>query len=120
MKRALIILVLVAAVGIVGCANAKEAEARGGGNPCESFLGSVLNDCVEHPKEKDTWIYGVGADLPLWKAEKLIVDQETRLDLNDGVNSDGISTYTVFKPQMEKGLFQIVGDFFSGLFNKGE
>jgi hypothetical protein len=116
--RKLIFVLLIACVAFVGC-QAKEAEARGGGDPCKSFLGSVLNDCIpEAVKEKDTWIYGVGVDVPLWKNDKVIIDQETKLDLNDGVNLDGVSTYTVVKPQMERGLFQIVGDFFSNLFNR--
>jgi hypothetical protein len=109
MKRLLIIVICLAALSIYGCNKATEAEARG--DPCKSFLGGVLNDCVQHPKEKDTWIYGVGVDIPLWKAEKLLVDQETRLELNNGVNSDGIATYTVFKPQLEEGILQTAWGF---------
>jgi hypothetical protein len=118
MKKVFLVLLCLSVAGVIGCAKVEEAEAKGG-DPCKSFLGSVLNKCVEHPKEKDTWIYGVGVDVPLWKAEKLIVDQETRLELNNGVNSDGIATYTVFKPQMKRGLFQIVGDWISNLINRG-
>ena len=109
-------------MAFVGC-QAKEAEARGGGDPCESFLGSILNECVVHPDQsvKPRMEVGIGADLPLWKTEKLIVDQETKIDLNSGNGTwkkSNIATYTVFKPQLEKGIFQSIGDFFSNLFNR--
>jgi len=117
MKK-LILLAIVCAV-FIGCSQPAEASSRNHrGDPCESFLGSVLNECVGHPTEKNSMKYGVGVDVPLWKSDEVVVDQETRLELNNGVNKDGISTFTVFKPQMEKGLFQIVGNFFAKLFNR--
>ena len=114
MKR-IVLIVLIACVAFIGC-QAKEAEASGDWDPCDSRLSGIFNDCA--PQEKDIWEYGVGVDVPLWKAKNLIVDQETKLVLNNGVNSDGIATYTVFKPQMEKGLFQIVGDFINKILGR--
>jgi hypothetical protein len=117
--RKLIFIILIACVGFVGC-QAKEAEARGSKDPCKSFLGNVLNDCiapVEQPEERLE--AGVGLDIKLWENDKLIVDQENKLNLNSGAIDEGdFSTYTVFKPKMEKGLLQTVGDFISNLFNK--
>ena len=57
-----IILVLIACVAIAGCT--KAAEARGG-DPCESFLGSILNECVEtHVKTAENYEkYDYGAFL---------------------------------------------------------
>ena len=122
MKRFIFIL-LVACVAFIGC-EAKEAEARGGGDPCKSFLGNILNDCVGHPTKKDKMEVGIGADIKLWDHEKFIIDQETKVDMNAGddwgFDRADVGTYTVIKPKMEKGLFQIVGDWVSGLFNRGE
>jgi hypothetical protein len=56
----------------------------------------------------------------LWVHEKFTIDQESRLNLNGyGTIADAgnYSTYTVFKPKMDKGVLQIVGDFFAGLFD---
>ena len=63
---------------------------------------------------------GVGADIPLWKNDKFDIDQETRLDLNGygGVDEGDWATYTVVKPKMEKGVLQVIGDFFANLFNR--
>jgi len=118
--RKLIFVLLIACVAFVGC-QAKEAEASRGhrGDPCESFLSSVLNECGQHPQAEEKLEAGVGVDILLWENDKLVVDQENRLNLNDGAIDEGDwSTYTVFKPKMEKGLLQTIGDFFSGLFNK--
>lgn len=119
MKK-LIFVVLIACVAFIGC-QAQEAEARGGGDPCDSFLGYALNACDPHPQVEEKLEAGVGLDIKLWENDKLIVDQENKLNLNSGaINEGDFSTYTVFKPKMEKGLLQTVGDFISGLFNKGE
>ena len=116
--RKIIFILLIACVSFVGC-QAKEAEARGGGDPCESFLGAVLNDCIQNEEVEEKIEVGVGIDIKLWENDKLIVDQENKLNLNGGAIDEGdFSTYTVFKPKMEKGLLQTIGDYISGLFNK--
>jgi len=117
MKK-LIFVFLIACIAFVGC-QAKEAEARGG-DPCKSFLGSILNDCIQEDVDDPRAQIGVGADIPLWKNEKFDIDQETRLDLNGygGVDEGDFATYTVVKPKMEKGILQTIGDFFANLFNK--
>jgi len=111
-----ILLAIVCAV-FVGCS--QPAEARGHKEPCESFLSSVLNECDPHPQAEEKLEAGVGLDILLWENDKLIVDQENKLNLNGGAIDEGdFSTYTVFKPKMEKGILQSIGDFFSGLFNR--
>lgn len=115
--RKIIFVLLIACVACVGC-GAKEAEARSRID-CSTELGrAVLNDCAY--TEEDKMEIGVGTDVKLWEHEKFVVDQETRLDLNSGEVFDegNVSTYTVFKPKMEKGLLQVIGDFFAGLFDK--
>jgi len=116
--RKLIFVLLIACVAFVGC-QAKEAEARGG-DPCESFLGSILNDCIQEDEDDARMEIGVGTDVKLWEHEKFTIDQESRMDLNGygGIDEGDFATYTVFKPKMEKGLLQTIGDFFAGLFNK--
>lgn len=106
---------------------ASAAQARGG-DPCKSFLASILNDCHEvgHPTEKDKMEVGIGLDIPLYKSETLIVDQETKVDLNAGDFGDfeksNVGTYTVFKPQLEKGILQTAWGWLTSLnpFNRGE
>jgi hypothetical protein len=119
MKRWIFVL-LVLCVAFVGC-QAKEAEARGG-DPCKSFLGSVLNECIAEADVDDLRMeIGVGTDIKLWEHEKFTIDQESRIDLNGYgsiIDEGNYSTYTVFKPKMEKGLLQVVGDWISNLFNK--
>jgi len=113
MKKGFMLLVICLSVlCLFGC-QPKEAEARDSRpyrDPCETFLGSVLNDCVEHTADKKARVEaGVGFDVPLWKTEKLIVDQETKFDLNSGNGTwtkSNLSTYTVFKPQLDEGIFQ--------------
>ena len=67
MKKILMIVLCLAVAGFVGCQGVKEAEARGGGDPCESFLGSILNECVDtHEKTLDhyeKYDYGLFLDL---------------------------------------------------------
>lgn len=67
MKRALILIVCLVATCLVLVGCEKEAEARGGGDPCESFLGSVLNQCVEtHEKTFENYEkYDYGAFLDI-------------------------------------------------------
>ena len=118
MKKFIFVL-LIACIAFVGC-QAKEAEARGGGDPCKSFLGSILNDCIPEADVDDPKAQiGVGTDIKLWEHEKFTIDQETRLDLNGygGIDEGDWATYTVLKPKMEKGLLQTIGDFFAGLFD---
>jgi len=45
MKKYFLIALLVAVIGIAGCA--KEAEATNW--DCDGFMGQILNACVEHP-----------------------------------------------------------------------
>ena len=104
---------------LVMCGLTGSALARGNhGDPCKSFLGSVLNDCVGHPTEKKETEVGLGLDIPLWKNDKVIVDQETKVDLHDGANDPEWATYTVVKPQLEKGIFQTLGDWIGDLVKK--
>jgi hypothetical protein len=115
MKK-LVLILLIACVGFIGC-QAKEAEA-GDWNPCESKLSGIFNDCADADDAKSE--IGVGVDTKLWVHEKFTIDQESRLNLNGyGTIADAgnYSTYTVFKPKMDKGVLQIVGDFFAGLFD---
>ena len=51
MRKVLFVL-LIACVAFIGC-QAKEAEARGGGDPCESFLSGILNECAETHEKTD-------------------------------------------------------------------
>jgi hypothetical protein len=120
MKKVLFVL-LIACVAFIGC-QAKEAEAsRGHRDPCESFLSSVLNECGSHPQAEEKLEAGVGLDIPLYKSEKLIVDQENKLNLNSGAIDEGdFSTYTVFKPQLDEGILQTAWNKIKGLFNRGE
>jgi hypothetical protein len=118
MKRVLIIC-LILVVGLIGCNSVEEAEARG--LNCDSHFGrAVLNNCIDEDDPKAE--IGVGTDVKLWEHEKFTIDQETRLDLNGygSIDEGDWATYTVMKPKMEKGLLQVIGDFLSGLFNKGE
>jgi hypothetical protein len=119
MKKLLLIALCLGVAGLIGCAKVEEAEA--GGLSCDSHFGKyVLNKCVEHPQPEEKLEAGVGVDVKLWENDKIVVDQENKLNLNDGAIDEGDwSTYTVFKPKMEKGLLQTIGDFISGLFNKG-
>ena len=79
----------------------------------------MLNECDPDHEHEEKLEAGVGVDIKLWENDKLIVDQENKLNLNDGAIDEGDwSTYTVFKPKLEKGLLQTIGDFISGLFNK--
>jgi len=119
-KSYLLVILLVAMVAFMGC-QAKEAEARDRGNPCDSFLGSILNECIEEKDVDDVKAeIGIGADIKLWEHEKFTIDQETRLDLNGygGIEEGDWATYTVVKPKMEKGLFQIIGDKIGALVSK--
>jgi len=111
----IVLILLIACVAFIGCE--KAAEARG--LNCDSHFGkAVLNDCIDEDDAKAE--IGVGADVKLWEHEKFTIDQESRLDLNGygGLDEGDLATYTVFKPKMEKGLLQTIGDFISGLFNK--
>ena len=74
MRKWLIVLLLVGTVFVMGCA--KEAEARGyKGDICDSPLGSILNECVQHPKvnhpseDKALMPIGVGIDLILYESD---------------------------------------------------
>ena len=114
MKKVLV-LVLILAIGLIGY---NPAEARG--LDCSSAFGiAILNECVEHPQAEEKLEAGVGLDIPLYKSEKLIVDQESKLNLNGGAIDEGdFSTYTVFKPQLDEGVLQTAWKKLKGLFNK--
>lgn len=113
MNKILLILLIVC-VGFIGCEKAAEAALD-----CSSHFGSaVLNKCIDQDDAKAE--IGVGVDTTLWVHEKFTIDQESRLNLNGYgtiVDEGNYSTYTVFKPKMEKGLLQVIGDFFSNLFD---
>ncbi|GAG07757.1 unnamed protein product [marine sediment metagenome] len=91
-KRLFLIMMLVSFFAVVGCAG--EAEARGSKNPCESFLGPLLNECVEFPvvvhpsPDKRRTELGVGVDLVVY--EGLLSDisykitGEYKFDLSNG------------------------------------
>jgi len=120
MKRSLLVGLLLAVAVMFGGVSGAEATLD-----CSSGLGKyILNDCVEHPKEKNKMEVGVGVDVPLYKSEKLIVDQETKIDLNQGDFGDfkksNIGTYTVFKPQLDEGILQTAFHKIKSLFNRGE
>jgi len=72
MKKFLLLGLMIVALTVVGCA--KEAEAWSD-NPCESFMSSILNDCVEHPANpevepnREFFDYGAYVHLILWEAE---------------------------------------------------
>jgi len=107
MKKLVLLLCVLAIVGY-----SQQAEARGHKDPCKTFLGSILNECIPQKAEPEAKMeIGVGVDIPLYKSEGLIVDQETKLDLNtnDGfgeIDPENLSTYMVFKPQLEEGILQ--------------
>jgi len=113
-----IIFIMLVCVTFMGCkAIEAEASSRRHRDPCESFLSSVLNECGSHPQAEEKLEAGVGLDIPLYKSEKLIVDQENRVNLNSGAIDEGdFSTYTVFKPQLEEGILQIAWSKIKGLF----
>jgi hypothetical protein len=74
MKKYFLIALLCAMVALVGCA--KEAEARGyDGDVCDSYLGQILNKCVDHPANpevepnREQFDYGLYVHLILWEAE---------------------------------------------------
>ena len=116
MKKVLLVGICLIAVCLIGCQEVKEAEARG--LNCDSHFGkAVLNDCIDQDDPKAE--IGIGTDIKLWEHENFTVDQETRLDLNGygSIDEGDLATYTVFKPKLEKGLLQVIGDFISGLFN---
>ena len=118
MRKCLFILVLILAVGIVGCA--KEAEARG--DPCDSFLSSVLNECspYNHEPTVDTntqnknpgSLYGVGADIVLWENEtgKLDFIEEVVAEYKYEARYHDHSGYVVVR----LNLWQKIKKFFTG------
>jgi hypothetical protein len=105
---------------------AQTAFASGYGDPCDGYFKSLINECHEvgHPTVKDKMEVGLGLDIPLYKSDKLIVDQETKIDLNAGDFGDfeksNIGTYTVFKPQLEEGILQTAWKKIASIFNRGE
>jgi len=117
MRKWLFVLLLVGAVAIAGCA--KEAEARGGGDPCDSFLGAVLNECSPHTVDTDTWRRerkaeleaGVGADVVLWEneTEKVKFIEEVVAEYKYDINNQDHSVYGVVRLnlwQKIKNLFK--------------
>jgi len=119
MKNVLMIGLCLIVAGMIGCSQEVEAS----GLSCDSHFGKyILNECASHPTVKDKMQVGIGVDIPLYKSEKLIVDQETKIDLNKGDFGDfkksNIGTYTVFKPQLDKGILQIALAKLKGFFDK--
>jgi hypothetical protein len=105
---------------IVVCAH----TAYAGSLNCDSGFGKyVLNSCVD-TEDKNKMEVGVGVDVPLYISEKLVVDQETKIDLNQGdfgdIEKANVGTYTVFKPQLEEGILQTAFNKIKSLFNRGE
>lgn len=56
MKKALLILALVLAVGIAGCT--QEAEARRPRGGCDGLRGELLNRCVDTDPDWEAFDYG--------------------------------------------------------------
>jgi hypothetical protein len=114
------LLALFVAVCFMGCAG--DADARG--NPCDSPLGAILNDCSPHTvdTDTDTWRderkenseYGVGLDVVIWENEtgKADVIEEVVAEYKYDINNDDHQVYTVVR----LNLWQKI----KGLFNKGE
>lgn len=120
MKKLLMIGLCLVVAGIFGCSKGSQ-EVSANEISCDSKFGSyVLNKCVGHPTEKNKMEVGIGLDVPLYKSESLHVDQETKIDLNQGDFGDfkksNIGTYTVFKPQLEKGILQTAWTKLASLF----
>jgi hypothetical protein len=113
MKKLLAVLFITAMV--IGC-NQPAAEAS---FSCDGHFAKFINDCAEKPKDKME--VGIGLDVPLYISDSLVIDQETKIDLNEGDFGDfeksNIGTYTVFKPQLEQGILQTAWSKLSGLFN---
>ena len=82
----------------------------------DAILKDFENDCEKGAT--DTNQVGVGLDIPLYITDRLVVDQETRINY-DGDNSVG--TYTVFKPVLYEGILQkpvgVAIKGVTGLFN---
>jgi len=117
-------LIITATCGLL-LAFAQPAFAYGGGDPCESFLGYVLNSChvVGHPTEKKRMKAGLGVDVPLIIHEKMDVDGEFRANLNtDDFGKDDLTAFAVAKPHLEEGILQTAWGFLAKLnpFNRGE
>ena len=60
---------------------------------------------------------GAGTDTPLWKHSQFDIDLESRYDWNNGIDDGGTSFFVVFKPKLDKGIFQIAGDKIRDLIN---
>ena len=94
MKKFLLICLLIAAVGIVGCA--KEAEAKGGPKKdiCDTPFGSIYNEChiVTHPtSDKELMPIGVGLDLILLESDiegiSYVITTEYKYDIRNSEQS---------------------------------
>ncbi len=125
MRKVFMIGLCLLVAGIIGCSKGSQEVEASGGDACSSYLGYVLNKCDPHPAQyKRRNQVGAGVDLLLWKNEKVEVNQQTRLDWNNGLSNGGLSTYTVVEPQLEEGVLQTAGKKIKGLwnklFNKGE
>lgn len=104
MKKVLLVLCLVAAIGIVGCS--QEAEARGfDGDPCESFLGSILNQCVDtHEKTEENYEkydYGFFLDILYDLNENVDVGVKTTYELKRNEYTGLIGAVIKFGPKEE-------------------
>jgi hypothetical protein len=120
MKKVMLAVSLVLAVAVFMIAS----EAQAGSLNCDSGFGKyVLNKCVD-TEDKNKMEVGVGVDVPLYKSEKLVVDQETKIDLNQGEDfaewdKANIGTYTVFKPQLDEGILQTAFNKIKSFFGSG-
>ena len=109
MKRAFIIIALVAVLAIAGCA--KEAEASGGGDPCDGFLAGILNQCVEHPSEdKEVMPIGVGLDLILYESDVKDITYKITSEYKYDVRNSEQSLFAVVTLKLQDIINKIKGE----------
>jgi hypothetical protein len=111
MKRFLIAVMLVSTLVIVGCAT--ESEARGG-NPCDTFLGSVLNECSPHTVDTDTDTHlngkdqedlkvnvGVKAVVPIKNLKDTAIEVTGKKDLNQTNLEEGYEIDVIYAKKFD-------------------
>lgn len=106
-----VVLIIICALMVATCVYADSTNDGKFDNIVDKPILELLEHEHEYSTDKSHTPTGVGANIPLWKAEKFDVDAEVRIDTANGEQE----YYAVVKPKMSKGLFQIVGDFFKGL-----
>ncbi len=82
MKKLGLVVICLAVMLVFGCSKTQEVEASG--DPCKSFLGSILNKCATHTvdtqrDEPDTSV-GIGADIVIFKDGSKIHEKLKRLE----------------------------------------